>query len=177
MSVFSETGQNREPSKVESSELALTKPAAPNFDAISAKITDSESAASPLEGASALLSKPANLPDPLTTTIVEPTVSPDELPARALYKNFNGLGIRKRFKARTDDTSQQDGLTNYALVNENEEQVEFVDVKNERYIRVTEERLQLHARSDAELTLAMAEVEAACRSGVLYLAKTIEERG
>ena len=177
MSVFSETGQNREHPKVENSELALTKPAAPNFEAISAKITDSGNVGSSLEGASVLLSKPANLPDPLAAASVEPAVSPDELPARALYKNFNGLGIKKSFEARTDDTSLQDGLTNYALVNENEEQVEFVDVKNERYIKVTEERLQLHARSDAELTIAMAEVEAACRSAVLYLAKTIEERG
>jgi len=177
MSVFSETGQNREHPNVKTSELALTKPAAPNFDAINAKITDPGNVESSLEGTSPLLSKPANLPDPLATASVEPTVSPDELPVRALYKNFNGLGIKKSFEARTDDTSLQDGLTNYALVNENEEQVEFVDVKNERYIKVTEERLQLHARSDAELTLAMAEVEAACSSAVLYLAKTIEERG
>ena len=177
MSVFSETEQNREHPKVENAELALTKPAAPNFEAISAKITDPGNVGSSLEGASPLLSKPTNLPDPLAAAIVEPTVSPDELPARALYKNFNGLEIKKRFEARPDNTSLQGGLTNYALVNENEEQVEFFDVKNERYIKVTEERLQLHARSDTELTLAMAEVEAQCRSAVLYLAKTIEERG
>ena len=62
-------------------------------------------------------------------------------------------------------------------MNESEEKVEFVDVENERYITVTEERLQLHARSGAELTMAMAEVETECRSAVMYLAKTIEERG
>ncbi len=177
MSVFSDTGQNPERPNVENAELALTKPAAPNFEAISAKITDPGNVAPSLEGASVLLSKPADLPSPPAAARVVPTVSPDELPARALYKNFGGLAIKENFKQQPDKAAPQEEFTNYALVNENEEQVEFVDVKNERYIKVTEERLQLHARSDAELTLAMAEVEAACRSAVLYLAKTIEERG
>ena len=128
------------------------------------------------EEASAPLSESADLSDPPTVEIEIPTVSPDELPARALYKNFNGLGIKENFEGRTDNASLQAGLSNYTLVNESEEQVEFVDVENERYITVTEERLQLHARSDAELTIAMAEVEAQCTSAVLYLAKTIEER-
>ncbi len=106
-----------------------------------------------------------------------PFLSPDELPARALYKNFNGLAIKESFEEQSDNAASQNGLHNYALVNESEEQVEFVDTKNERYIRVTEERLQLHARSDAELSIAMAEVEAQCTSALMYLAKTIEERG
>ncbi len=106
-----------------------------------------------------------------------PIVSPDELPARALYKNFNGLGIKENFESSTDDASSQEGLVNYALVKENEEQLEFADVENERYITITEERLQLHARSETELTIAMAEVEACCTSAVMYLAKTVEERG
>ena len=117
------------------------------------------------------------LPDPSASEIVISPVSPDELPARALYKNFNGLEIKKSFEEHTDDASSQEGLTNYALVNESKKQVEFVDVENERYITVTEERLQLHARSETELTIAMAEVEAQCTSAVMYLAKTIEERG
>ena len=62
-------------------------------------------------------------------------------------------------------------------MNENEEQVEFVDKENERYITITEDRLQLHARSEPELAIAMTEVEAHCTSAVMYLAKTIEERG
>ena len=106
-----------------------------------------------------------------------PTLSPDELPARALYKNFNGLDIKNNFEKSTDGVSGQDALANYTLVNENEERIEFADVENERYIIVTEEKLQLHARSEAELAMAMAEVEARCTSAVLYLAKTVQERG
>ena len=106
-----------------------------------------------------------------------PTLSPDELPACALYKNFNGLAIKENFKASTDDASLQEGLANYALVNENEKQVEFADAENERYVTVTKEKLQLHARSEAELAIAMAEVEARCTSAVMYLAKTVQERG
>ena len=106
-----------------------------------------------------------------------PILTPDELPAQALYKNFDGLAIKENFEASTDDVSSEEGLTNYALVNENEEQIEFVDAANERYITVTEDRLQLHARSETELAIAMAEVEAQCTSAVMYLAKTIEERG
>lgn len=106
-----------------------------------------------------------------------PTLSPDELPARALYKNFSGLGIKDNFKKSTDGVSGQDALANYTLVNQNEEQIEFADVENERYITVTEEKLQLHARSEAELAMAMAEVEARCTSAVMYLAKTVQERG
>ena len=105
------------------------------------------------------------------------TLSPDELPARALYKNFDGLAIKENFEASTDDGSSEEALTNYALVNENEEQVEFVDKENERYVTITEDRLQLHARSEPELAIAMTEVEAHCTSAVMYLAKTIEERG
>ena len=104
-------------------------------------------------------------------------MSPDELPARALYKNFNGLAIKESFKGATDDGSLQEGLANYTLVSENERQIEFVDGENGRYITVTEDRLQLHARSEAELATAMAEVESHCTSAVMYLAKTVEERG
>lgn len=106
-----------------------------------------------------------------------PTVSPDELPARALYKNFNGLAIKDNFERSTDGVSGQEDLATYALVNENAEQIEFADVENERYITVTAEKLQLHARSEAELAIAMAEVEARCTSAVMYLAKTVQERG
>ena len=106
-----------------------------------------------------------------------PTLSPDELPARALYKNFNGLAIKENFEASTDDAPSQEGLVNYALVNENEEQLEFADVENERYITVTKERLELYARSETELDIAMTEVEACCTSAVMYLAKTFQERG
>ncbi len=105
------------------------------------------------------------------------SLSPDELPARALYKNFTGLAIKENFKEQTDKEASQNGLLNYALVSESEEQIEFIDIENERYVKVTEERLQLHARSDAALRVAMAEVEAQCPSVLMYLAKTIKERG
>ncbi|MYK17566.1 hypothetical protein F4055_05260 [Candidatus Poribacteria bacterium] len=103
--------------------------------------------------------------------------SPDELPARALYKNFTGLAIKENFKEQTDKVASQNGLLNYALVSESEEQIEFIDIENERYVKITEERLQLHARSDTELRIAMTEIEAQCSSVLMYLAKTIEERG
>ena len=106
-----------------------------------------------------------------------PTLSRDELPARALYKNFEGLAIKENFEESTDEVRSEERLATYALVNENEEQIEFVDEENERYITVTEDRLQLHARSESELAIAMAEVESNCTSAVMYLAKTIEERG
>ena len=176
MSVFSDAGQDPEHHKEEDPEVPVTEPASPHFDRASIQIPDSGKGAPAPEETSAPLSEPADLSDPPTVEIEIPTVSPDELPARALYKNFNGLGIKENFAGRTDNASLQAGLSNYTLVNESEEQVEFVDVENERYITVTEERLQLHARSDAELTIAMAEVEAQCTSAVLYLAKTIEER-
>ena len=92
-------------------------------------------------------------------------------------KNFEGLGIKESFETQPDETSSQNEMPNYALVNENEERVEFVDIENECYVKVTAERLQVHARSEAELSIAMAAVEARCASALMYLAKTIEERG
>ena len=114
---------------------------------------------------------------PSETVPPPPTLSADELPARALYKNFSGLGIKDNIEKSTDGLSGQDALANYALVNASEEQIEFADVENERYITITEEKLHLHARSEAELAIAMAEIEACCTSAVMYLAKTVQERG
>ena len=122
-------------------------------------------------------SEPIIFPETAPPEPSAPTLSPDELPARALYKNFGGLAIKENFEESTDDVHSAEQLASYALVNENEEQIEFVDEANERYITVTEDRLQLHARSESELAIAMAEVEANCTSAVMYLAKTIEERG
>ena len=175
--VFSDTGQHSERHKASASKVTLPEPTSPRSDPISIKISDAGNVSPSPEEPSAPLLAPANRSDTRAAAIVAPAVSPDELPARALYKNFNGLGIKKSFEARTGDMSLQGGLANYALLNESEELVEFVDVENERYIKVTEERLELHARSGAELIIAMAEVEAECESGVMYLAKTIEERG
>lgn len=145
-------------------ENAIPNQGAPKTDTTIATALDSVFAASP------------ETPPP--ESVLQPLcLSPDELPARALYKNFTGLAIKESFKEQADEEAAVNGLVNYALVNESEEQVEFIDVENERYVKVTEERLQLHARSASELSIAMAEVEAQCPSALMYLAKTIEERG
>ena len=177
ISVFSDAGQTSERDKKGASASTVTEPVSLDLDTVNTEGTDIEQdSPSPTENFTSP-PEPSEFSDTPPLEIEISTVSPDELPARALYKNFNGLAIKKSFEEWTDDTSLQEGLTNYALVNESEEQVEFVDAENQRYITVTEERLQLHARSAAELTIAMAEVEAQCTSAVMYLAKTIEERG
>lgn len=93
-----------------------------------------------------------------------PTFTPDELAARALYKNFNGMATREIFEAGTA----------YVLAEETAEQVEFIDVTRERYITLTEERLQLHARSEAALADAMEEIQELCEEALMYLAKAIQ---
>ncbi len=128
----------------------------------------------PIEPEELSESEPIILPETAPPEPFVPTLSPDELPACALYKNFDGLAIKENFEESTDDAHSEERLANYALVNENEEQIEFVDEENGRYVTVTEDRLQLRARSESELAIAMAEVEANCTSAVMYLAKTIE---
>ena len=167
VSLFSDAGKNLEHREAEAPKSVLPELTTAHADAVEPESIDMEQTST----------DPVEDPAPSTAAVEIPPVSPDELPARALYKNFNGLRIKECFKGQRDDTSSEESLTHYALVNENEKQVEFVDVENERYITVTEERLQLHARSEAELTIAMAEVETRCTSAVMYLAKTIEERG
>lgn len=149
-----------------------------------AELPDIEAAAPPLAEVVLLTPEPAvpSLPETPTPEISpsetpSPTLSPDALPARALYKNFEGLAIKEHFETWTGNESLQEGLATYVLVKESIEQIEFVDTSRERYITVTEDRLQLHACSEAELTRAMEEVEAQCKSALMYLAKTIEERG
>lgn len=175
MSVFSDAGQNSKRDKKGDSESTTTESVSPDWDTAHTEETDIEGVLPSPTADSTPPPEPREFSDPATSEIATPVVSPDEFPARALYKNFNGLAIKKSFEERTDDL--QVGLTHYALVNESEEQVEFVDAENQRYITVTEERLQLHARSAAELTIAMAEVEAQCTSAIMYLARTIKERG
>lgn len=96
-----------------------------------------------------------------------PIPSPDSLPAKALYKNFEGLAIRDAF----------DVWEGSILQKETETQLDFFNVPQACYITVTENRLQLHTYSETELTAAMAEIEEHCQSGLMYLAKTIEEGG
>ena len=169
--LFSDTGRDEALPKEEAPKSDLPELTSSHSDTVDAEVTGKE------QTSTATMEDPVPPSDPSVSETVIPSISPDELPARALYKNFNGLAIKENFEEQTDDASLQEGLTNYALVNENEQQVEFVDVENERYITVTEERLQVHARSETELTIAMAEVEVQCTSAVMYLAKTIEERG
>ncbi|MCY3741453.1 MAG: hypothetical protein OXH00_10570 [Candidatus Poribacteria bacterium] len=180
LSVFSNTGLDDEIESDPTESISLTAV----IDGEEAVIKDSlpssiETESDLSEEFQSLEPEPAVLQETIPSEAVppRPIVSPDVLPARALYKNFNGLGIKENFESSTDDASSQEGLVNYTLVKENAEQLEFADVENERYITITEERLQLHARSETELTIAMAEVEACCTSGVMYLAKTVEERG
>ena len=184
ISVFSDTGVD---DKRRKNEVSVSAP--PYLEAIDVETETCLEHALPAPGEPrvAATTSPTLGPDPETVASSEisirevvsqpPPLSPDELPAQALYKNFNGLAIKESFEDQTDATPSQNGLLNYALVNESEDQVEFVDVENKRYVRVTEERLQLRARSEAELSIAMAEVEAKCTSALMYLAKTIEERG
>lgn len=93
-----------------------------------------------------------------------PTFTPDELAARALYKNFEGMATREIFE----------GAAAFVVVAETETQIEFVDVERELYITLTEERLQLHARSEEELIAAMEEIQEVCEEALMYLAKTIQ---
>ena len=175
--LFSDAGNNLEHREAAAPKSILPELASSDSGAVEPESLDVE------QMSTAPVEDPVSIPDaveisePPAAEPIIPPVSPDELPARALYKNFNGLRIKERFKGQRDATSSEEGVANYALVNENEKQVELVDVENERYITVTEERLQLHARSEAELTIAMAEVETRCTSAVMYLAKTIKERG
>ena len=111
----------------------------------------------------------ASLPVPTVPepAVSEPTPSPDSLPAKALYKNFDGFAIRKVLKEWHGPSLKKETAT----------QLDYFNEEQELYITVTENRLQLHAHSDAELTVAMKELETHCQSALMYLAKTYEEGG
>lgn len=96
-----------------------------------------------------------------------PLPSPDTLPAKALYKNFDGLAIREVLK----------NWEGHTLGKETATQLDYFNHDQELYVTVTENRVQLHAHSEAELTVAMEELEAQCQSALMYLAKTYEEGG
>ena len=93
--------------------------------------------------------------------------SPDTLPAKALYKNFDGLAIKDVLKEWQTDT----------LGKETDTQLDFFYQEQALYITVTENRVQLHTHSAEELTEAMKSLEAHCESALMYLAKTIDEGG
>ena len=94
-----------------------------------------------------------------------PSISSEELPARALYQNSDTLKTRKTIET-------WDG---YKLVNDTTEQVEFLQPDLKRYITLTRNRLLLHCTSMTDLEIAMTEVEKQCESELIYLAKTLME--
>jgi len=102
---------------------------------------------------------------PLDETMSLP--STDTLPAKALYKNFNGLAIKDVLKEWQTDT----------LEIETDIQLDLFNQEQTLYITVTEDRVQLHTHSAEELTDAMESLEAHCESALMYLAKTIDEGG
>ena len=109
---------------------------------------------------------PANLTKP-PPIISQPVPSPDSLPAKAIYKNFDGLAIREVLKEWQGD----------ALEKETKTQLEYFNHDQELYITVTENRVQLHTHSEEKLTEAMEELETHCQSALMYLAKTYDEGG
>ena len=103
----------------------------------------------------------------ITPLVQEPELYPDALPAKALYKNFDGFEIR-------------DSLINWqgnSLKKENDTQLDFINRDDQLYITVTENRLKLHAENEEKLTTAMENLETHCQSAVMYLAKTLDEGG
>lgn len=107
---------------------------------------------------------PTNLTKP-PPIISQPIPSPDSLPAKAIYKNFDGLAIREVLKEWQGD----------ALEKETKTQLEYFNHDQELYITVTENRVQLHTHSEEKLTEAMEELETHCQSALMYLAKTYDE--
>lgn len=93
--------------------------------------------------------------------------SPDTLPAKALYKNFDGMAIKNVLKEWHNDSIESESETQFDLFYEDKE----------LYITITENRIQLHAQSAEKLDVAMDQLEDYCKSGIMYLAKTIEEGG
>ncbi len=104
------------------------------------------------------------LPEP---SVSQPAPSPDSLPAKALYKNFDGLAIKEVLETWEGQT----------LKKETAAQLDFFNEDHELYITVTESRIQLHAHSETELNVAMKELETHCQSALMFLAKTYEEGG
>ncbi len=118
-------------------------------------------------------SQPIDTPDTLPVPIApepavsEPAPSPDSLPAKALYKNFDGLAIKEVLKKWEGPSLEKESAT----------QLDYFNEEQELYITVTENRVQLHAHSEAKLNIAMEELESHCQSALMYLAKTYEEGG
>jgi len=91
----------------------------------------------------------------------------ETLPAKAIYKNFDGLAIKDVLN----------GMNNNILDNVTPKQLDFYTYDQELCITVTENRVHLHAHSEEKLTTAMKNLESQCQSSIMYLAKTYEEGG
>ena len=96
---------------------------------------------------------------------VPPAISTENLPAKALYKNPNGLEIRNTIELG-------DG---YQVIKDAAQQIEIVHTDQQHYITVTEDRLLLQCPSMAQLEIAMKDIEKLCGESVFYLAKAVEE--
>lgn len=110
------------------------------------------------EVADELVDEEASVYNPLT-------IPPEELPAKALYKNLDWVKVRQTIEMR-------DG---YQLVADAEQQVEFTHTTQQRYITLTADRLLLQCPRKAQLKVAMQEIEQLCGQSVFYLAKIVDE--
>ncbi len=93
-----------------------------------------------------------------------PEILPETLRAKALYKNANGLEIRKAIE-----------VNGYRVVQDTHWQVEFAHTDRQCYITLTMNRLLLRCSSKELLDTAMAEVESLCDDALFYLARTFDD--
>ena len=96
-----------------------------------------------------------------------PPMSPEDLPAKALYKNFDGLEISHTIEVG-------DG---YRLIQNDNGRAEFFHPDQQRYIELTSERVLLRCGTKQQLQLAMKDLEELCGESLFYLAKTFEVNG
>ena len=119
-----------------------------------------------------LASEPVAVPEPEDDQTTETEIVPpapevvlETLRAKALYKNADGLEIRKAIEIG-------DG---YRIVQEVDSQVELAHTDGQRYITLTTDRLLLQCASKELLDVAMKEVEALCDDALFYLARTFDD--
>lgn len=93
-----------------------------------------------------------------------PEILPETLQAKALYKNANGLEIRKAIE-----------VNGYRVVQDADWQVELAHTDGQRYITLTMNRLLLQCSSKELLDTAMAEVESLCDDALFYLARRFDD--
>ena len=124
-----------------------------------------------VEEAVELASEPVAVPEPQADQTIDaeivppvPEVVPETLQAKALYKNADGLEIRRAIEIG-------DG---YRVVQEADSQVELAHTDGQRYIILTTDRLLLQCVSKELLEVAMEEVEALCDDALFYLARTFD---